>query len=964
MNRFLSLLLITLSPLLISQSISHRSKEQTGQVPENIQRYRDDQKGSIQNRKKGLMDGNRVRTLFQNNGEVSDWYDGAVNAPHLEWPKGTGHRHLDGFTFIAGARVKIIDAAGAPRTITPIETSYREEMDADPVTREIWGFEPIAGYANPSGATPAMSTNKGSYPHSWPAALGLDAGWNGEWNGYFGKGTRDGVLETFYVMDDSRDKEFTLLPNKFFPIASDSSRGGLGLRVEVRGLQFQHQLLEDILFWNYTVTNISDISYDTAAFGMFIDPSVGSVNNNVSLNSSLSMTYLWAPGGKGLPNNYTTGYAGISVFSAPQNPSGQNITSVYVNILGNKGPASVWPKNDNVMWSAMTGGIVDTAITNANISVIVGSPFFNFQKYSSERYDIAMILGSDLANIIFKKKNAKAMYDNKFILTDTMFSIGKLEIISPSMNGTVSGNVNISWSITEAAGPFTSHIFISGGGNVWKYIGTDTSGTNTYQWNSTLFPDGIFYKIAVMSMLENSYGFLYSERTCTVNNPGNAKPEILIRYPAAQSILQKTVNILWTGGDADGEPAVVNLFYKLKSDLQWKNIVSDIESAAGTYAWQTDQIPNSGLNDYLLKAEVISLADTASFISPGFSIVNTGVIKQGDPYIISRKAVGTGKISINVVDPSSITGHQYLITFTPNQGKIVGAAVSDVQTGLTRLSGISPLDGEHESATFDGIRLYIANDTTVAIDSGSGLLPGYKTNAQFSAKVDRSVPPLNKAWAADYRIQFFNTKKDISAFQDPPVFILDSVNFTVTNITNGYPCKFLIQDNDANGIFSPGDSVRIMDGFVDMSNFKLSYVFTYSFKSEDGVPVLPSEGDVFMLRTKRPFIAGDSIIFTTQGLLGVKRHGTGIPASLSLHQNFPNPFNPVTTVQFSVPGEGAVELKIFDILGKEIATVVQERMRAGEYSVSFNGSNLASGTYIMRLQFNGIVVSKKLSLLK
>ena len=88
------------------------------QIPENIQRYRGDTKGNIEYRKKGLLDGNRVRTVFQNNGEVSEWFDGAVSAPHLEWPKGTGHRHLDGYTFMVGAKVK----TSGGKTITPIET--------------------------------------------------------------------------------------------------------------------------------------------------------------------------------------------------------------------------------------------------------------------------------------------------------------------------------------------------------------------------------------------------------------------------------------------------------------------------------------------------------------------------------------------------------------------------------------------------------------------------------------------------------------------------------------------------------------------------------------------------------------------------------------------------------------------------------------------------------------------------
>ena len=398
------------------------------QIPENIQRYRGDTKGNIEYRKKGLLDGNRVRTVFQNNGEVSEWFDGAVSAPHLEWPKGTGHRHLDGYSFMVGAKVK----TSGGNTITPIETSYREEMDYDPMTHELWGFEPIAGYANSLGTSVAMSNNNNSYPVAWSPALGLGSDWNGEWYGYFGKGIKEGVLETFYAMDDSRDKEFTYSPNSFYPVASDSERGGLGLRVEVRGLQFQHHLLQDIIFWNYEVTNISDNDYDTTAFGMFMDPSVGSVNNDGAVNSALNMVYTWAPSGKGLPNNYTTGYVGISVLYSPGSMDNKNISSLYLNILSDKGPASVWPKNDNVMWGAMTSGFTDTAVTNANISVVIGSNIFKFSKWTSKKFIVGMILGNDLPEIIQKKSYTQRAYDNNYIVSDSILSVENIDQVNNS----------------------------------------------------------------------------------------------------------------------------------------------------------------------------------------------------------------------------------------------------------------------------------------------------------------------------------------------------------------------------------------------------------------------------------------------------------------------------------------------------------------------------------------------------
>lgn len=84
----------------------------------------------------------------------------------------------------------------------------------------------------------------------------------------------------------------------------------------------------------------------------------------------------------------------------------------------------------------------------------------------------------------------------------------------------------------------------------------------------------------------------------------------------------------------------------------------------------------------------------------------------------------------------------------------------------------------------------------------------------------------------------------------------------------------------------------------------------------------------------------------------------------SLCQNYPNPFNPVTEIEYSLPEQGFVTLKIFDLLGKEIATLVNEVKKAGKYSATFNGENLSSGMYYYKLESNGYSNTKKMMLIK
>ncbi len=78
-----------------------------------------------------------------------------------------------------------------------------------------------------------------------------------------------------------------------------------------------------------------------------------------------------------------------------------------------------------------------------------------------------------------------------------------------------------------------------------------------------------------------------------------------------------------------------------------------------------------------------------------------------------------------------------------------------------------------------------------------------------------------------------------------------------------------------------------------------------------------------------------------------------VPAKYSLDQNYPNPFNPTTTITFQIPHPNLTTLKIYNVLGKEVATIVSEKMNPGNYSYTFDGSSLATGVYYYRLEITG-----------
>jgi hypothetical protein len=90
----------------------------------------------------------------------------------------------------------------------------------------------------------------------------------------------------------------------------------------------------------------------------------------------------------------------------------------------------------------------------------------------------------------------------------------------------------------------------------------------------------------------------------------------------------------------------------------------------------------------------------------------------------------------------------------------------------------------------------------------------------------------------------------------------------------------------------------------------------------------------------------------------------GLPSIFSLEQNYPNPFNPATTIKYQLPKAGFVTLKIYDILGREVAFLVKKYQNGGRYSVDFNASKLSSGVYIYELKTPDYNSCKKMILTK
>ena len=179
-----------------------------------------------------------------------------------------------------------------------------------------------------------------------------------------------------------------------------------------------------------------------------------------------------------------------------------------------------------------------------------------------------------------------------------------------------------------------------------------------------------------------------------------------------------------------------------------------------------------------------------------------------------------------------------------------------------------------------------------------------------------------------------------------------SINASAMLKKNNDSVKVLL---DFTSFFSPlrKDSTTICDTTKNTS-ITLGYGFTAGSNIWDWVLYSKDSANVSQIWGRKKII-----------LLGnLSKISNIVPDKYSLSQNYPNPFNPSTTIRFQIKDLNMTTLKVFDILGKEIATLVNEKLKPGEYEVIFNGSTIPSGVYFYKLQSGNFTDTKKLVLLK
>ena len=247
------------------------------------------------------------------------------------------------------------------------------------------------------------------------------------------------------------------------------------------------------------------------------------------------------------------------------------------------------------------------------------------------------------------------------------------------------------------------------------------------------------------------------------------------------------------------------------------------------------------------------------------------------------------------------------------------------------------------------------------------------TGVEFDAKFQKNniifeTPPLTqtsrmvgtpfvnvhyKSTAA--KSQFNFQIYEIKPGEDP--YIVGRANYTERNITPNQIRQLSFYGASCSHIFQAGSKIRIV--LTNLDNIEDDpFLRTNPY-------VLPSlqqaTNTIYMNPANPTYVQLPLIGFQT---ISVNPISSNIPDNYSLSQNYPNPFNPSTKIRFELPSSGSVKLVIYDAVGRQIETIVNEKMNAGTYEANWNASGMSSGVYFYRLTANGFISTKKMLLIK
>ncbi len=872
-------------------------------------------------RKKGIHNGNLLRTLFFNWGEVARWPD----QPSVEWPKGSGNSYVDGVTVLVGAEV----VEGNLDTLHIVEAGFRELMEISPDGIE-YGWQPLPRYVDFDQDSPAMSDRPESWPKTWPDK---PASFDGIWNGFFGAKT-SADQESFFVFDDALDKRFAYQPS---PV-SDPLRGGLGMQVRTRGLQWAHVLAEDVLFWLYDVTNVGEKGYRDVFFGMYIDSGVGgtddSLDDNGFYDTVIDIAYAWdndATGDIGFVG--APGYVGYAFLESPGNPF-DGIDNDLDGLIDERRDDGIdndgdWrsflDQNQNGQWDegepvfddvGQDGlGPLDRGYQGRDLGESDGQPTAGEPNFDATDLGESDQIGLTAVDLIVAGLSGDVTFE----------TVGQEDLWSRMASGFLDTeqNLNTNAGLIYSSGAFPMPVGHTERFSMALLVGEDLDdlfrNKNTVQlvfdanYNFARPPDKPNLNVVPGDKKVTLYWDRVAEDSRDIflaDSLGNGRKDFegyrVYRATDPNFLENRTIT------DAFGNPI-------FRKPIAQFDLVNDLKGPhpIGVNGAQFNMGTNSGLQHVFVDTPLVNgqtyyyalvsydQGDVSIGLAPSESPsvieadiagnvrtdINTAIVIPDAPAagfrppevqgggVLHQAGPGTGRVEIEFFDHTLIKdGQRYQIAFESAtfQQETQSYSVFDLNRNPPSLVvenspfvGYDEFGRPEEGPLFDGMRVQVLNDTTAYDSLNSGWLPGSESNLTVSGgKSSEGIPNRRTIFPADYEIRFFDTFVDTSSeFGLRP----QPTKFEVWNVTDDLKVDFFFFDLDRDSTLTHGDKIvplyYLFGDSVANSGGRRDYRMAWEAEflaPVSGDTILPQSDDIYLMSSTKPFRTGDVFEYETR----------------------------------------------------------------------------------------------------
>ncbi|MBN8705634.1 MAG: T9SS type A sorting domain-containing protein [Bacteroidetes bacterium] len=641
--------------------------------------------------------------------------------------------------------------------------------------------------------------------------------------------------------------------------------------------------------------------------------------------------------------------------------------------------------NDEQMWEfSRPGGFNNSTIGQADYDYLFSAGYFPLKPNTAARIGVALIYGEDEQNILRNKIFAQEYYNSNFnaVLTPE----------KPTVTA-VSGknSIKIMWDdvAEESYDPWLRAY--------------DFEGYKVYKSETPSFKDAsgnLIKPIAVYDKIDSIYGYFPKDF-------GNGQLFFLgnetgLSHFLIDNNVKNGVPYYYAVTSYDRGDLIKNMGPKEST------VYIEMDSTGFLYTDQNvvrvfagDSLPPISTNfDFVPVKENPGFTEAAL----GVNVINSDSLEIGDQYQIQFLDCSmdnrdndfnglTDSLDRNEVLPTETTGF-VLKNLTKNQSDTswIYTYAKNGQDYVLLRNLYDDSDGNPRTLRKGtmGLQVYVKNpEAGIYNNPEKGIVKGITwhsvTNlSPYEIEFDlfnQGGFKTGTAYPRQYKIIFSDEIADTSERIEVPllygasIFTKETpVNFRIYDAETGEKLNFGSSDvtragriKPPKGFFSGGDKIILYEKLPDGStviNYQLfnSTTEDSTFYNLNGRFI--GAGDTLLLSTTSELKSTDVYSFTLTPT-GIEENNAGAkPVSFSLSQNYPNPFNPATVINYQLPVNSMTKLKIYDVIGREVATLVNERKPAGRYQVTFNAGYLSSGVYFYRIEAGSFVQTKKLILVK